>query len=178
MITARYSLIGLFAIVVIIFVWIIFTRVYTQLNEEKTPELQEFELAQNELSRQVPRDNDASYTIPTYIPSESQKNSGGKIEFNENMDNDALYSTPVEVPEQKPVVTTPAPVQAKISQPKPAVSPLQPQPRQPEAPVYVPQYQQPQYQQQYQPQYQSPEYRQPQVDTPSDEGDYPAYYYY
>jgi hypothetical protein len=181
MISAKYSLLGLFAIVAIIMVWIIFTRAYPQLNEEKTPELKEFEMAENSIARQVPRDNDAFYSIPKYMPSRSKSAPRGKVEFKPSMDNDALYFTPVDIPQQKIVTPAQAPKPAPIKPPPAAITPaapLQPKPRQPETPVYVPQYQQPQYEQPYQPQYQQPQYQQPQPEIEPEEENFPAYYYY
>jgi len=167
--------------------WLFFTDYFESNAEQQPQEVQiaEFQLAANELYNQVPRDNDSSYSLPTFIPS---RPSQGKVQFQGNMDNDALYSTPAELPvvskaaEQAPaapqfaqptptyVAPAPAPSAQAVAPVQPA-APLRPQPRQPEEPVYVPQYQQPQYQE---PQYQSREYQSEEVQEEA----FPNYYYY
>lgn len=180
----RYSLFAAYAIGVIIIGSIFFTSFSNEAGAENAVQ----NSTKNRLYRQAPRDNDDNYRLPTYIPTHSLSLPKKKIEFKKGSDNDALYYTPVQVPKNAPkrIVrpapkrqVAPQPVYVPTPQPAPAPTPqyqppLQPQPRQPQAPVYTPQYQ---YQpQQFQP---APAYQAPaaqQVET-ADPEYYPYYYY-
>lgn len=181
MLETKYSSMTLFAIASILAVCIFFTSTSERANAETSSAA-----TGNELRHQIPRDNDANYSLPTYIPTHSQSMPRQKIEFKPGQDNDALYYTPVAIPKNLPKkaapkkapvqfnapapasVAAPAPVQQQYVAPQPA-APLQPQPRQPVAPVYVPHYQQ-----QPTPIYQPAPVQQPE---PEPEEYYPYYYY-
>lgn len=176
----RYALTAGFTISVIVMSWIFFTSISASAIAAPSGTSD----TGNQLYRQIPKDNDANYRLPTYIPTHSKSLPRKKIEFKEGADNDALYYTPVKMPknlpQKAPAAQKPTPQKAK-TQAAPArttavpqyqqqqyqqpTAPLQPQPRQPEAPVYVPQYQQQQYQQPA-----------PQEEAPAAEY-YPYYYY-
>lgn len=158
-----------------------------------------FEVAANigDSERYVPRDNDAVYSLPAYVPTHNHSMPRDKIKFNEVRDNDELYYTPVAMPKNLPkntvsravVAPKPAPqlqpvpqyvpqyAPQYIPQAEPAftavpvapVAPLQPQAQQQRLPAPTPQYQQ--YQQ---PAYQAPAAQQPETER---EEYYPLYYY-
>lgn len=166
----RYAFLTGFTICFIVMSWIFFTS----LSASAIAAPAETNSSRNYLKRQVPRDNDANYRLPTYIPTHSKSVPRKKINFKEGADNDALYYTPVDIPTSVPnrnaaKQVTPARAAPKavaqpqrVIQPQPQqqvqpqiqqqyrqqqqTAPLRPQPRQPQQPVYVPQYQQPQYQ--------------------------------
>jgi len=125
----KYSLLAIFTIALIINAWIFFT---SKSNDEN-PKVEEFEVADNQLYNQLPKDNDAEYSMPAYIPTHSQSRPKAKVDFKEGGDNDALYSLPVSVPAE----TTPQPVAAA-----PVAAPAKKAPKKvvfkPEQPVAIP----------------------------------------